>query len=79
MISLVTVQDIDNAEDLLWENIFELVDAIKNDKGHYSIEDAKETLSMQIMEYGNVCWLRGRQNNAGGLDGVPDENVGGGE
>ena len=72
MIPLITIQDIDNAEDLLWTNIFELVDAIKNDKGHWEITDAKETLSMQIMEYGNVCWLRGKQNNAGGLDGVVD-------
>lgn len=62
----VTGKDLDDAVDQLWEDIFELVDAINDGKSEYDIADAKEHISMQIIEYGNLCWLRGRQNNVGG-------------
>lgn len=58
---MVTLKDLDDAVDQLWEDIFELVDAIKDGKSHYDIADAKEHISMQIIEYGNLCWLRGKE------------------
>ena len=63
---IVTGKDLDDAVDQLWEDIFELVDAVKNGKSYYEIQDAKEHISMQIIEFGNLCWLRGEQNNVGG-------------
>lgn len=57
----VTSKDIDDAVDQLWVDIFELVDAWKADKSLHEIQDAKEHISMQIIEYGNLCWLRGEQ------------------
>lgn len=63
---IVTGKDLDDAVDQLWEDIFELVDAIKENKSQYDIADAKEHISMQIIEYGNLCWLRGKSNNVSG-------------
>lgn len=63
----VTGKDLDDAVEQLWEDIFELVDAVKEGKSQYDIADAKEHISMQIIEYGNLCWLRGEQNNVGGV------------
>ena len=62
----VTGEELDASVDELWNYIFDLADAIKNGKSHYEIADAKEQISWQIIEYGNMCWLRGRQNNVGG-------------
>lgn len=62
----VTGKDLDDAVEQLWEDIFELVDAVKEDKSQYDIADAKEHISMQIIEYGNLCWLRGKSNNVSG-------------
>lgn len=62
---IVTGKDLDDAVDQLWEDISELMDAIECGS-QYDIADAKEHISMQIIEYGNLCWLRGKQNNVGG-------------
>lgn len=58
----VTGKDLDAAVEQLWLDIFELVVAVKEGLGDYAIADAKEHISMQIIEYGNLCHLRGEQS-----------------
>lgn len=56
----ITIKDCDDAADLLWQYIFEYADAYKsNDK--YEMDSAKELISMQLIEVGNLAYFRGIQ------------------
>ena len=53
----ITIEDCDAAEDLLWTFIFNLRDA----KTDLEVEDAKENISMQLIEVTNLAWMIGKQ------------------
>ena len=56
----ITAEDYDAAEDLLWEFIFNLRDA----KTDLEVEDAKENISMQLIEVTNLAWMIGKMSVA---------------
>jgi len=53
----ITIEDCDKAEDLLWDFIFQLRSA----KTELEIADAKENISMQLIEITNLAWMLGKQ------------------
>lgn len=56
----VTIQDCDTADNLLWQHIFEYADAYKTGN-KYEMDNAKESISQQLIEIGNLAYARGRQ------------------